>query len=145
METAPSGRRAASGPLISATIRSRALCTSPRSTARATGPSKKRSQKRRRARASPMVALTAPRKLSAKPASRPRPSGKRPSIRARTWRARTGAVPALEMPMTTGPRSTMAGMMKLDRSGRSTTLTGTPAARAAAETRRSTASTPVAP
>ncbi len=46
--------------------------------------------------------------------------------------------------MTTGSRSTIAGVMKLERSGRSTTLTGRPAASAARATSASTAGRPVA-
>ena len=39
-------------------------------------------------------------------------------------RARTGALPADEIAITTGDRSTIDGIIKLDKSGESTTLTG---------------------
>ena len=45
--------------------------------------------------------------------------------------ARTGAAPAVEMPMTSGERLTIAPKAKSDSAGLSTTLTGTPALRAA--------------
>jgi hypothetical protein len=91
-----------------------------------------------------LVALTAARKSSAKRARRPRFAGSSASRRPRIDRASTGAVPPLAMAMVTGSRSTMAGQMKVQSEGRSTTLTGTPAARATAETRASSAASSLA-
>jgi hypothetical protein len=128
------------GPLTSFSMPSRAALSSPRSTWPAKGPSKNRSQKRSRVRVSGRVAATAVRKLPAKRARRPRRAGSSRSMASRRRRARIGAVPPVEMPISTGSRSTTAGMMKVQSSGRSTTLTGMPAAWAARDTRRSTAS-----
>ncbi len=72
------------------------------------------------------------------------PVGNSASIFARTARANTGAVPAVDTATVTGSRSMIAGMMKLDSSGASTTLTGMPAAFAAFETSASTRESPVA-
>ena len=93
---------------------SRARPSSPASTDSATGPSKKPSQKRRRAVPSGSSPRTALRKLSAKQASRPRREGSSRSIASRSRRASTGAAPPLEMATTMGSRSTIAGMMKLE-------------------------------
>ena len=46
--------------------------------------------------------------------------------------ANTGAAPSVEMPITSGERLTMAPNEKSQNAGLSITLTGTPAARAAA-------------
>ena len=143
MWTTPSGAPAAPGRLTSPSMRSRAAASRPASTSSATAPSKTRAQKRCRCTGSGMTARTEARKLSAKRARRPRRAGRSASIRARRRRASTGEVPPLEMPITTGSRSTMAGTTKLDSPGRSTTLTGTPAARAASATRASTSLRPV--
>ena len=59
-------------------------------------------------------------------------------------RASTGAAPSVPMATVTGARSTMAGVMKVDSSGASTTLTGMPRAWAACETAASSARSPVA-
>src|SRR5215813_12585121 len=56
-------------------------------------------------------------------------------MRSRRRRARTGDAPPVPIATTTSPRSTTAGKMKVDRSGRSTTFTATLAARARAATR----------
>ena len=45
-------------------------------------------------------------------------------MRSRNRRASTGDAPPVPMATTTSPRSTIAGKMKVERSGRSTTLTG---------------------
>jgi hypothetical protein len=55
-------------------------------------------------------------------------------MRSRRRRANTGEAPPVPIATTTSPRSTIAGKMKLDSSGRSTTLTGTLPARASAAT-----------
>ena len=58
-------------------------------------------------------------------ASVPSDSSSRLSSRSRTWRASTGATPPLEIAITSGERSTIAGTMKLESSASSTTLTRT--------------------
>ena len=78
---------------------------------------------------------TCTRKISAKRASRPIAAGRARSISARMRRASAGAAPPVEMAMVTGARSTIAGMMKLDRRGRSTTFTGMLRCCAACDTR----------
>ena len=78
-------------------------------------------------------------------AQRAKPRGSRPSILARTAWANTGAAPSVEMPMTSGERLTMAPKMKSHSRGLSTTLTGTPARRAAAAKRSASASSAMAP
>src|SRR5215468_9026802 len=65
------------------------------------------------------------------------------SIHSRTRRARTGEAPPVPIATTTSPRSTTAGNTKVERSGRSTTFTGTLRARASAAT-PSSSGTPVA-
>ena len=57
------------------------------------------------------------------PAGRSRPARRARSRRA-ACRASAGAAPPVEMAMVIGARSTIAGMMKLESAGRSTTLTG---------------------
>ena len=59
-------------------------------------------------------------------------AGSNASMRSRSRRASTGAAPPVPIATTTSPRSTMAGKMKVDRSGRSTTLTGIRCRRACA-------------
>ena len=65
-------------------------------------------------------------------------------MRARISRASTGAAPSVPIATVTGERSTMAGVMKVESSGASTTLTGMPRAVAALETAASSARSPVA-
>ena len=65
-------------------------------------------------------------------AQRAKPRGISASSLARTACANTGAAPSVEMPITSGERLTMAPKLKSQNAGLSITLTGTPAARAAA-------------
>ena len=67
-------------------------------------------------------------------ASVPKLAGSSVSSRVLISRARTGAAPSVAIATVTGARSTMAGMMKVESSGASTTLTGMPRALAARET-----------
>ena len=67
-------------------------------------------------------------------ASAPSRAGSSASICARTRRASTGAAPEELTATRIGERSMMAGKMKLDSAASSTTLTGTPRARAACDT-----------
>ena len=62
------------------------------------------------------------------------------SISARSRRASAGAAPPVEMAMVMGARSTIAGMMKLESAGRSTTFTGRQRCWAACDTRACSAS-----
>jgi len=71
-------------------------------------------------------------------------AGSAASMRPRSQRASAGAVPPVEIATRTGARSTMAGMWKSDSAGRSTTLTGTRAARASAAAAASIRASPVA-
>ena len=64
-------------------------------------------------------------------------AGRIASIRSRKRRASTGDAPPVPIATTTSPRSTTAGKMNVDRSGRSTTLTGMLNARALAAMRSS--------
>ena len=65
-------------------------------------------------------------------AQRLKPRGIGASILARIAWPKTGAAPSVEMPMTSGELLTMAPKAKSQNAGRSITLTGTPAERAAA-------------
>ena len=78
------------------------------------------------------------------PASVPSDSSSKVSSRSRTCRASTGATPPLEIAITSGERSTIAGTMKLDNPASSTTLTRTCRSRAVAATRALTAGSLVA-
>ena len=71
-------------------------------------------------------------------------AGNARSISARIFRASAGAVPAVEMATVIGPRSTIAGMMKLESFGRSTTFTGTQRRWASCDTRTCNAPSSVA-
>ena len=133
--------RAPSRSLISSR---RAPISSPAKASSPMRPSKTLSQKRRRARGWSSVRRTCTRKISAKRASRPIAAGMARSISARRRRARAGAAPPVEMAMVIGDRSTIAGMMKLDSFGRSTTLTGTQRCWAASDTRAWSASSSLA-
>src|SRR5437868_1228345 len=57
-------------------------------------------------------------------ASSPMRAGNKASISSRRRRARTGEAPPVPIATMTSPRSTIAGKIKLESSGRSTTLTG---------------------
>src|SRR5215510_12888704 len=72
-------------------------------------------------------------------ASSPIRAGSTASIHSRTRRARTGEPPPVPIATTTSPRSTTAGNTKVERSGWSTTFTGTLRARASAATPSSSA------
>ena len=71
-----------------------------------------------------MRALIVGRSLPASFASAPSRCGRNDSSRSRNRRVSTGASPLLPTATTTGERSTIAGMMKLDSSRSSTTFTG---------------------
>ena len=88
-------------------------------------------QNRRRAAGESADACTALRQRRAASAQREKPPGIIASSLARIACAKTGAAPAVEMPITNGERLTMAPNEKSQCAGRSITLTGTPAARAA--------------
>ena len=90
------------------------------------------SQKLRRSRNDSASACTRGRQARAASAQRANPFGINASILARMAWANTGAAPSVEMPMTSGDRLTMAPKAKSENAGRSMTLTGTPARRAAA-------------
>src|SRR5215470_9260749 len=66
--------------------------------------------------------------------SSPIRAGSTASIHSRTRRANTGEPPPVPSATTTSPRSTTAGNTKVERSDRSTTVTGTLRARARAAT-----------
>ena len=89
--------------------------------------------------------LTAPRQRAAASAQREKPCGNNASSLARIAWANTGAAPSVEMPITSGERLTMAPNEKSQNAGLSITLTGTPAARAAAANSRGAASSSNAP
>ena len=78
-----------------------------------------------------MIARRA-RQRRAAAAQRAKPSGIKASSLARIACANTGAAPSVEMPMTSGERLTIEPKEKSQKAGLSITLTGTPAARAAA-------------
>ena len=111
-----------------------ASASAPLRTARRKGPCSRRSQRRRRARASGMLLATTARSDWACWASTPKLAGSQVSSRVLISRASTGAAPSVPIATVTGARSTMAGMMKVESSGASTTLTGMPRALAARET-----------
>jgi hypothetical protein len=90
------------------------------------------------------VRRTCSRKISAKRARRPIAAGSVRSISARSRRASAGAAPPVEMAMVIGARSTIAGMIKLESLGRSTTFTGTQRCWAACDTRACRASSSLA-
>ena len=90
------------------------------------------SQKLRRPRNGSASACTRGRQARAASAQRAKPFGISASILARIAWPNTGEAPSVEMPMTSGERLTMAPKEKSQNAGRSMTLTGTPAARAAA-------------
>ena len=139
------GRRAARCARSSSRINSRrAAISSPASASSPMRPANTRSQNSRRARGLSSVRRTWSRKISAKRARRPIAAGSARSISARSARASAGAAPPVEMAMVIGARSTIAGMMKLDSSGRSTTLTGRLRCCAACETRACSTSSSLA-
>ena len=111
-----------------------ASSSAPRRTARRKGPCSSRSHRRRRARGSATVLATVSRRPWARLASVPKLAGSRVSSRVLISRASTGAAPSVPIATVTGERSTMAGMMKVESAGASTTLTGMPRALAARET-----------
>ena len=77
-------------------------------------------------------AFSAQRQRAAAAAQSAKPFGSSASSLARIACANTGAAPSVEMPITSGERLTMAPKEKSQKAGLSMTLTGTPAARAAA-------------
>ncbi len=98
------------------------------------------SQSVRRRRKESASAATRGRHVRAASAQRAKPFGISASILARIAWPKTGAAPSVEMPMTSGERLTIAPKEKSQKAGRSMTLTGTPAARAAAANRAASAS-----
>ena len=80
------------------------------------------------------VLATVSRRPWARLASVPKLAGSSVSSRVLISRASTGAAPSVPIATVTGSRSTMAGMMKVESAGASTTLTGMPRALAARET-----------
>src|ERR1043166_1704787 len=80
-------------------------------------------------------ACTRGRQRAAASAQRAKPCGISVSSRARIACANTGAAPSVETPMTRGERLTIAPNAKSQNAGLSMTLTGPPAARAAAAKR----------
>src|SRR4051795_1691008 len=68
------------------------------------------------------------------------PRGSIASSLARIACAKTGAAPSVEMPITSGDRLTIEPNEKSQKAGLSMTLTGTPAARAAAAKQAASAS-----
>ncbi len=97
----------------------------PASAAAPIGPSTTRSQNRRSERPPRRVCAARTRKRPISAARSPIRAGNSASMRSRSRRASTGDVPPVPIATTTSPRSTMAGKMNVESSGRSTTLTGT--------------------
>jgi len=102
-------------------------------------PAKARQNRRRPDDESPED-CTALRQWRAASAQRAKPRGIIASSLLRIAWPKTGAAPSVEMPMTSGERLTMAPKEKSQYAGRSITLTGTPAARAASAKRSASAS-----
>jgi hypothetical protein len=103
--------------------RASASAQRPARTALATGPAMMSCQNRRGDSARGAAA----KRLRWRPinsASSPIRAGSKASISSRRRRAKTGEAPPVPIATTTWPRSTMAGKMKVESSGRSTTLTG---------------------
>ena len=123
-------------PSISSARMRSASASAPLRTAWRNGPCSNRSHRRRRARGSVSALARRWRSAWARAASTPRWAGSSASMRARISRASTGAAPSVPIATVTGERSTMAGVMKVDSSGASTTLTGMPSAWPPCETRR---------
>lgn len=104
------------------------------------GPSTTCSQNRRAEREPWRFCAKRVRNRPSNAARSPMRAGSSASIRSRSRRASTGDAPPVPTATTTSPRSMIAGNMNVDKSGRSTTLTGMPAARARAATTASIAS-----
>src|SRR5262245_38997008 len=104
-----------------------------------------RSQKRRRTAFARLRLLNCRRHACAASTQRAKPAGSKLSMRERTACANTGAAPSVEMATMSGERLTIAPKLKVQKAGRSITLTGTPARRAALARRCASASSAAAP
>ena len=132
--------RAGASASLSASARSTPPTPSSGVSVVANARSEKRSQKARRCWPGARRLLTASRKDCASVAQLFRLRGNSASILRRRACARIGAAPSVEIAMTTGERLTMEPNWNWQNSGLSITFAGTPAARAALENARASAS-----